>query len=195
LLCAAQNAFAGNRIASTLVALPEEMAMNDLIKSGAMALCLMVAASAGGQGIETIAAYAGTWTTDIDHVTTPYSKVGHEHTQLRNDCWRSGGYFACNQYVDGVSKALLVFTYDAASKSYTSYPIPPDGSAAGQGKLEIKGNVWTFPWQTKYGDKTTWFRVVNVWVKPDRIEFRQEFSTDNVKWTEMAHGVEVKTAG
>jgi hypothetical protein len=172
LLCAAQNAFAGNRIASTLVALPEEMAMNDLIKSGAMALCLMVAASAGGQGIETIAAYAGTWTTDIDHVTTPYSKVGHEHTQLRNDCWRSGGYFACNQYVDGVSKALLVFTYDAASKSYTSYPIPPDGSAAGQGKLEIKGNVWTFPWQTKYGDTTTWFRVVNVWVKPDRIEFR-----------------------
>jgi hypothetical protein len=79
--------------------------------------------------------------------------------------------------------------------SYTSYPMPLDGSAAGQGKLEIKGNVWTFPWQTKYGDKTTWFRVVNVWVKPDRIEFRQEFSTDNVKWTEMAHGVEVKTAG
>jgi hypothetical protein len=31
--------------------------------------------------------------------------------------------------------------------------------------------------------------------QPDRIEFRQEFSTDNVKWTEMAHGGEIKTAG
>lgn len=169
--------------------------MNSLMKSGVMTFCLMVAASAGGQGIEKIAAYAGTWTVDIQHLDTAQSKAGHDHNTLRNDCWRSGGYFACNQYVDGESKALLVFTYDAASKSYTSYPIPLDGSAAGNGKLEIEGNVWTFPWQTKDGGKTTWFRVVNTWVKPDRIEFRQEFSTDNVKWTEMAHGVEVKTAG
>jgi hypothetical protein len=36
--------------------------------------------------------------------------------------------------------------------------------------------------------------VVNAWVKPDRIEFRQEFSIDNPKWTEMAHGVGTKTA-
>ena len=103
--------------------------------------------------------------------------------------------FACNQYVDGVSKALLVFTYDAAADRYTSYPIPADGSEAGKGTLVIQGNTWTYPWEVKDGGKTTYFRVVNVWAKPDRIEFRQEFSTDKVTWTEMAHGVETKIAG
>ncbi len=169
--------------------------MRGLVRNGVMVLCLMVAAPAGAQGIEKIAAYAGTWTVDIQHLDTAQSKAAHDHNTLRNDCWKSGGYFACNQYVDGVSKALLVFTYNAASGSYTSYPIPTDGSEAGKGTLEIKGNVWTYPWQVKDGGRTTWFRVVNVWVKPDRIEFRQEFSTDNVKWTEMAHGLEIKTAG
>ncbi len=134
-------------------------------------------------GIEKIAAYAGTWKIVIDHVATPYSKAGHEETTLRNDCWRSGGYFACNQYVN-----------DAKADRYTSYPVPPDGSEAGKGVLEIRGNTWTYPWETKDGDKTTYFRVVNVFTAPDTIEFRQEFSTDKVIWTPMAHGREKKIA-
>lgn len=151
------------------------------------------------QGIEKIAAYAGTWAVDIQHLDTPYSKAGHDHNILRNDCWRSGAYFVCNQYVDGDSKALLVFTYDAKADRYTSYPVPADGNEAGKGTLLIRGNTWTYPWEvkegeTKDGGKTTYFRVVNTWVKPDAIEFRQEFSTDNVKWTEMAHGLEKRTA-
>ena len=146
------------------------------------------------QGIEKIAAYAGSWSIHIEHLATPYSKASDEHTQLRNDCWRSGGYFACNQYVDGASKVLLVFIYDAAAGNYTSYQIPTDGGAAGSGKLEIRGSVWTFPWETKEAEKTTYFRVVNVFTAPDTIEFRQEFSTDKIKWTLMAHGEEKKIA-
>lgn len=146
------------------------------------------------QGIEKIAAYAGSWSIHIEHLATPYSKASDEHTQLRNDCWRSGGFFACDQYVDGVSKALIVFTFDAASGHYTTYPIPTDGSPAGSGRLEIQGNVWTFPWESKEGEKTTYFRVVNVFTAPDTIEYRQEFSTDKVKWTLMGHGLETKTA-
>jgi hypothetical protein len=181
-------------------------------RCGVAALCLIAAflASANAQtkdtpqrsadredvqGIEKISAYAGSWTIHIEHLATPYSKASDEHTQLQNDCWRSGGFFACNQYVDGVSKALIVFTFDAASGKYTSYPIPTDGSAAGSGRLEIQGNVWTFPWEAKDGDKTTYFRVVNVFTAPDTIEYRQEFSTDKVKWTLMGRGEEKKTSG
>jgi hypothetical protein len=105
------------------------------------------------QGIEKIAAYAASWSIHIEHLATPYSKASDEHTQLRNDCWRSGRYFACNQYVDGASKVLLVFTYDAAAGNYTSYQIPTDGGAAGSGKLEIQGSVWTFPWETKEAER------------------------------------------
>ncbi len=167
---------------------------NVMLCSIAIAIFSAGAAAQKSDGIVKIAAYAGTWTVDIQHVETPYNKAGHDHNTLRNDCWRSGAYFACNQYVDGDSKALLVFTYDAKADRYTSYPVPADGSEAGKGMLVIRGNTWTYPWEAKNGDKTTYFRVVNTWVKPDEIEFRQEFSTDNVKWTEMAHGLEKRTA-
>lgn len=177
--------------------------MNRLWRNGPLLVGVAIAVfsvSAAGQksdaaGVEKVAAYAGTWTVDIQHVETPYSKPGHDHNTLRNECWRTGPYLACNQYVDGESKSLLVFTYDTKADRYTSYPVPADGSEAGKGALLISGNTWTYPWESKDGGRTTYFRVVNTWVKPDEIEFRQEFSTDNVKWTEMAHGMEKRTAG
>jgi hypothetical protein len=145
-------------------------------------------------GIDAIRAYEGTWDVTMEHFDTTHSKASREHTSLRNDCWKSGGYFACNQYVDGESKVLLVFIYDQAKNEYTSYQIPPGGGEAGHGKLLIDGNVWTFPWQTKEGDTTTYFRVVNVFGSADRIESRQEFSTDNAHWTVMARGTDTRTS-
>lgn len=146
-------------------------------------------------GIDVIRAYEGSWNIAIEHFDTAQSKAGRESKSLRNDCWKSAGYFACNQFVDGESRVLLIFTYDAKSNVYASYQIPTDGSEPGAGKLLIDGNVWTYPWQQGEGDKTIWFRVVNVFSAPDRIEFRQEFSTDKVHWTVMAKGQETKAAG
>ncbi|MGA2046691.1 MAG: hypothetical protein ABSG96_03320 [Terracidiphilus sp.] len=147
------------------------------------------------RGVEVIQAYAGVWEIETEHFDTAHSKAGHEKSKLRNECWKSGGYFACNQYVDGESKALIVFTYNEKEDVYTSYPIPLDGGQAGAGKLHIVGNIWTFPWEETEGDKTTFFRVVNVFVTPDRIEFRQEFSPDKVHWTVTAKGNETRVAG
>jgi hypothetical protein len=145
-------------------------------------------------GIDAIRAYEGTWDITIDHFDTAQSKASHEKTALRNDCWKSGAYFACNQYVDGDSKVLLVFTYNQSKNEYTSYQIPQGGGESGSGRLLIEGNVWTFPWQVGEEGKTTYFRVVNVFAAPDTIEFRQEFSTDQAHWTLMAKGTEHKTA-
>jgi hypothetical protein len=145
-------------------------------------------------GIDAIRAYEGTWEVTIDHFDTAQSKASHEKSSLHNDCWKSGAYFACNQYVNGESKVLLVFTYDEQKNVYTSYQIPQGGGQSGSGKLLIEGNVWTFPWQIGEGEKTTWFHVVNVFTSPGTIEFRQEFSTDNVHWTLMAKGSEKKTS-
>lgn len=144
-------------------------------------------------GIDAIWAYAGTWKTETERFNTAHSKAGHEAATLKNVCWKNGGYLACNQYVDGDSKTLLVFTFDSKDHTYTSYPIPLDGQPAGKGRLLIEGNVWTFPWQIQQGDKTTWYRVVNVFASADRIEFRQEFSEDNAHWTVMAKGVDTRT--
>lgn len=172
------------------------------MRRAAPGLILFLAAMpafAAAAGVDVVAAgYAGTWKVEIDHLDTPYSKAAHENNTLRNECWKSGGFLACNQYVDGVSKALLVFTYDAVADRYTSYPVPTDGSAAEKGTLLIRGNTWTYPWQVKDATEKdsgmTYFRVVNVFTKSDTIEFRQEFSKDNEHWTVMARGLERRMA-
>ena len=143
-------------------------------------------------GIDAIMAYAGTWKVKGERFATPHSDAGKEDTTLRNDCWKSGSYVACNQYVNGESKVLLVFTYSDLLKMYTSYPIPQDGQSASAGRLQIVGNVWTFPWEVTQGGVTTYFHVVNVFTDTDHIDYAQEFSPDNVHWTTMAKGSEKK---
>ena len=146
-------------------------------------------------GIDLILAYQGSWDISIERFDTAHSKASKEKTALHNDCWKSGGYFACNQYVNGESNVLIVFTFDERSNTYTSYQIPPGGGESGSGKLRIDGNTWIFPWQQTEAGTTTYFRVVNVFTAPDTIDYRQEFSTDQVHWTQMAKGLEHKTAG
>ncbi len=144
-------------------------------------------------GIDTISAYAGSWKSHIVHYKTTYSKPRIEDTSLKNDCWRSGGYFACDQFVDGPSAALIVFTYDGKNDIYHTYTVPTDGSPAGSGKLIISGDTWTFPWQDKDNGKTVYERVVNIFHDPNTIEFREEFSLDQSHWTVTARGLEHRT--
>ena len=163
-------------------------------RSLVIVLSLMAGAAAAGapQGLDKVMAYAGTWKTDTRHFDTPYSKASHETATLQNDCWRSGGFLACRQIVDGDPKALLVFMYDSKTDRYTSYPIPATGGEVHPGSLIIQGDTWTFPWDYTEAGKTTHFRVVNVWSSPDNIRFRQEYSADGAHWTLMAEGEEVR---
>jgi hypothetical protein len=145
------------------------------------------------RGIDAIWAYSGVWKVEMEHFDTAQSKAGHEKTTLRNACWKDGVYLACNQYVDGESKILLVFTCSSTDNTCTSYQIPANGAEAGKGRLVMEGNTWIFPWQVTEDGKTTYFRVVNVFTTADKIEFRQEYSTDNARWTVTAKGTEIKT--
>lgn len=145
-------------------------------------------------GIDAVMAYAGTWKVQGERFATAFSDAGKEDSTLRNDCWKSGAYVTCNQFVNGDSKVLLVFTYNDKQKMYSSYPIPQNGDPVTAGRLQIIGNIWTFPWQVAHGENITYFHVVNVFTTADRIDYAQEFSTDNVHWTTMAKGIETRTA-
>ena len=71
--------------------------------------------------------------------------------------------------------------------------IPSDGSDAIAGKLLIKGNIWTFPWENKdSAGKTYYFQVVNIWTGPSTIDYRMEFSDGKVHWTVASKGHEYK---
>ncbi|MDP9017978.1 MAG: hypothetical protein M3N19_06645 [Candidatus Eremiobacteraeota bacterium] len=145
---------------------------------------------AQAKGLETISAYAGTWKTHIVHFKTIYSKARSETSIVRNDCWRSAQFYACDQFLNGVSGALIVYTYDAKQNIYHTRVIAPDGAAPGGGTLLIEGNRWTYPWQDKDGSKVVYLRILNTFVDRDTIEFRQEFSYDRTHWTLTASGTE-----
>lgn len=141
-------------------------------------------------GIDKISAYNGTWKSQTVSFATPYSKPGKESLTIKNQCWRTANYYACEQFVDGKSSALSVYTYNSKDDVYSVYGVPSDGSDAHRGKLIIKDNVWTFPWQEQQQGKTIYFQVVNVFTSPTTIEYRQEFSSDNIHWTVMSKGSE-----
>ena len=143
-------------------------------------------------GVDAILAYEGTWKVQGERFTTQYSTAGKEDSTLRNECWKSGAYVACNQYVNGESKVLIVYTYNDLLKMYSTYPIQPNGQPATAGRLQIVGNVWTYPWEVTQAGATTYFHVVNVFTGPGHIDYAQEFSPDNVHWTQMAKGSETK---
>jgi hypothetical protein len=145
--------------------------------------------------LEALWRYSGSWRIQTESFDSPYSKAGKRASTLHNDCWRTEGYVACRQIVNGDSKILLVFTCSRPDHYCTSYQVPTDGSAASSGTVHIDGETWTFPWQTADKDgKATYFRVVNVWGSPTSVDFRQEYSTDNVHWTKTATGHEFKTS-
>lgn len=154
-------------------------------------LCACAAAE-GPPGIEKILAYQGTWKIETEHFATRFSKAEKESSTLHNDCWRSAGFFVCDQIVNGDSKDLIIFTYNAKDDTYNSYSVPAEGGGGGAGKLFIKGHVWTFSWERKQDGKTFYFRVVNVFTQPGTIEYRQEFSEDQQHWTATAKGIEHK---
>ncbi|HZT01030.1 MAG TPA: hypothetical protein VFA39_02060 [Steroidobacteraceae bacterium] len=143
-------------------------------------------------GVDAIYAYAGTWKASIDRLETSYSKAGHTANTLHNDCWKSGAYLACRQIVNGDPKVLLVFTCRAGGHTCSSYQIPSDGAAPGLGALILNGNTWVFPWSVEKNGRTIYFRVLNIWSSPRTIEFRQEFSRDQIHWTKIASGHEAK---
>ena len=167
--------------------------MRQLSLRATLLVALLYVPAARAAGVEVIQAYTGTWKIQTEHFATRFSKAGTESSTLKNDCWSSAGYFACDQFVNGESKDLIIFTRDPKEDIYHSYSVPADGGEAQSGKLLIKGNVWTFPWEDKQDGKTIYFHVVNVFTAPGAIEYRQEFSEDQVHWTVMAKGLERKT--
>ncbi|MGH8362503.1 MAG: hypothetical protein ACRESQ_04025 [Gammaproteobacteria bacterium] len=153
-----------------------------------------IAQASSPTGLDAIAAYAGTWKGDTENFATPYSKASKESDTLHNEVWRSGDFYVIHQIVNGKPALVLsVYTYDAKAGLYHVQSVPLGGDDPGPaGTLIIKGNVWTFPWEYQDKGKTVYFRVVNVFMTPNTIEYRQEFSTDKVHWTVMAKGHELK---
>ena len=154
----------------------------------------LVSSAASAAEVEVFAKYAGTWKLDMTHVATPYSKPSAETMTVKNDCWHSENFYVCDQIIDGVSKALIVFFYDSVSKRYGSYPLSVGSDTVHPGEVIVDAKSFTFPWQIDDNGKTIHMRIVNTFTGPDTMDFRHEYSEDGQKWTAMATGIEKKVS-
>lgn len=143
--------------------------------------------------LQKLTVLAGTWKAAGKTYVTDFSKEGVDNSTLHNDCWQSGMFYACDQIVDGDSKALIVFTPGAKNGTYVNYGIvSPNPADAGQ--LVIDGNKWTYGGVTE-GKKAPYWRTLNTFDNANgttTIHYTVQFSKDGTNWITMKDGVETK---
>jgi hypothetical protein len=149
---------------------------------------------ADDSGAAVFSRYAGTWKVQLTRVETPYSKPGPESMTVKNDCWRSEIFYVCDQIIDGVPTALIVFFYNAEDKSYGSFPITAASATVHRGEVLVDGKSIVFPWQINDNGKTVWMRIVNTFTAADAMDFRQEYSLDGKEFKPISTGVEHRVA-
>lgn len=136
---------------------------------------------------------AGAWKADGQTFDTDFSKAGKDSSTLNNDCWQSGMFYACDQIVDGDSKALIVFSASEKPGTFVNYGIvPPNPSPSG--RLVIDGNSWTYGGVTE-GRQPPYWRTLNEFANANgttTIHYKVQYSKDGTNWINTKEGVETK---
>jgi hypothetical protein len=143
--------------------------------------------------LQTLEVLAGTWNADGQTFDTEYSKAGKDSSTLHNDCWQSGMFYACDQVVDGDSKALIVFAAGEKPGAFVSYGIVPP-NPANAGRLVIDGNTWAYGGVIT-GAPAPYWRTLNEFSNPGgttTIHYKVQYSKDGTNWISTKEGVETK---
>jgi hypothetical protein len=131
--------------------------------------------------------YQGTW-----HVTQSGATPGKKPDVLVNQCALVGKYFACQQTVNGIVGALVVYIPTGQPGRYHNQAIMPSGRAGGLGELEINGDRWVYSNGQLEGGKTKHFRNINVFTGKNKIHYEQSESFDEKDWKVTGAGDEVR---
>ena len=129
--------------------------------------------------------YDGSW--DVRLAGKPADK-------LTNRCALIGRYYACEQTVNGKVGALVVFLPKEQPGEYWTNPLTTEARSNGRGDLSIQGNRWVYSSKNTEGEKTTFYRTVNVFTGADQIHFEVAESPDGKTWTVTMSGDETRAS-
>jgi hypothetical protein len=135
-------------------------------------------------GLDKLKVLSGTWKSGGQAYDTEFSKAAKDTSTLHNDCWQSGEFYAFDQIVDGVSRALIIFSFNTKDGTCNNYAIQTGGAPARPGGIvTIAGNTWTYGARTDPEERLPFFRTVNVFDGDSTIHYKLEFTRDNKTWT------------
>ena len=108
-----------------------------------------------------------------------------------------GSYLICEQRVHmggGEHRQLTIYSYNAADKDYAYTTLGDPGSRPTNGRVDIKGNIWTYASSFENNGKVTHIRTTNEFTDPKTEVFKVEFSDDGgATWRTTLHGSAHKT--
>ncbi|HKF22602.1 MAG TPA: hypothetical protein VKE93_13605 [Candidatus Angelobacter sp.] len=156
--------------------------------------CSSLAVEQAVDPVKKLGAFVGTW-------QTAGSFAGSDNKISSTlDCrWSPQGIFlVCDQLVSlpggGDHHQFTAYSYNSKDNIYSYVTIPDPGGKPTSGKIEIKGNLWTYSSSFENNGKTIQIRTTNEFTDPGTEVFKTESSDDGgVTWKTLLQGTAHKT--
>lgn len=148
--------------------------------------CTVPASAQASDPVKSLGSYFGKWEVE--------GTRGTEKIVSQIECrWSPQGvYLVCDQKIKtsaGEHRQLTVYTYNPKESNYSYVTISEPGAKPTSGKLEIKGNVWTYPFSYESNGKTIQVRTINEFPDARSETFKTESSEDGgATWKTMLEG-------
>jgi Protein of unknown function (DUF1579) len=137
--------------------------------------------------------FVGKWQTE-GQFTGSDSKI---RTTLECRWSPQGTYLVCEQliHMGGEDhRQLTIYSYNAAESNYAYTTLADPGARPSSGRVEIKGNIWTYASSFENNGKVTHIRTTNEFTDPRTEVFKVESSNDGgATWSTMLQGSAHKT--
>ena len=169
-----------------------DMRMKSVVYVIAVAACISLGAAQTDDPAKKLGAFLGTWQTE--------GMRGTEKLTSKLECrWSPQGLFlVCEQSITtaaGDHRQLTIYSYNAKDNAYTYVTISDPGAKPTSGKVEIKGNIWTYPFSFENNGKTVQIRTTNEFTDARTNIYKSESSDDGgVTWKTVLKGAAYRVA-
>jgi Protein of unknown function (DUF1579) len=155
--------------------------------------CSVAAVVQHDQPADKLGAFLGKWQTEGQFAGSE-SKV---QTTLECRWSPQGSYLICEQTIrmgGSEHRQLTVYSYNATENNYAYTTLADPGAKPTSGRMEIKGNVWTYASSFESNGRVTHLRTTNEFTDPKTEIFKVESSNDGgATWKTMLQGSAHKT--
>ena len=157
--------------------------------------CLFVAMISSSLGMSQtddptrkLGAFLGKWQTE----GTLTGSAGKISSTLECRWSPQGIFLVCDQLVNlqgADHHQFTAYSYNSKDNIYSYVTIPDPGGRPNSGKIEIKGNVWTYSSSFENSGKTIQFRTTNEFTDPRTEIFKTQSSDDGgITWKTVLEG-------
>ena len=155
--------------------------------------CSVAAVAQHDQPEKKLSAFLGKWQTEGQF-------AGSENkVQTTLECrWSpQGSYLICEQTIHigaDEHRQLTIYSYNPAENNYAYTTLADPGAKPTSGRMEIKGNIWTYASSFESNGRVTHLRTTNEFTDPKAEIFKVESSNDGgATWKTVLQGSAHKT--